>query len=147
MHNCVQTRSKPIVHMGQTPIPEVQTCLLSLYIYPLQILHSYLPVMHSMWQGDMGICGIHIKFRHLTQWKKCAYHLSGLGQSRLSTDPWGKILTANPPPFSNICPRYTIWKVKPTIDRCIDSDRTLQCISYTLIYCIKNCSSCPSKTP
>ena len=43
--------------------------------------------------------------------------LSGLGQSQLSINHLGKILTANPPPFSNICPRYE--RVGHTIDRCI----------------------------
>ena len=31
--------------------------------------------------------------------------------SQLSTNPSGKIPTTNPPPFSNICPRYARWGV------------------------------------
>ena len=79
----------------------------------------YLPVMYSVWQGDLGICGIH-KPRTLDIMKE---NLSELGQSRLRTNPSGKISMANPPPFSNICPRYARWGIY-TVDRhisCIKS--------------------------
>ena len=37
-------------------------------------------------------------------------NLSGLGQSRLSTNPSGKIPTTNPPLYSNIYPRHATHK-------------------------------------
>ena len=62
-----------------------QVIIHSIQPYHCIVEHNLLPVMHSVWQGDMGV------------W---------MGQSQPSAHPLGKILTANPPPFSNIYPRW-----------------------------------------
>ena len=49
----------------------------------------YLPAVHSVWQGDVGV------------W---------MGRSQLSTRPSGKIPMTYPPPFSDICPTWTELK-------------------------------------
>ena len=66
-------------------IPGAQSHVLSPYNASLSNT-PYLPAVHSVWKGDMGV------------W---------IGQSRLSTHPSGKILAANSP-FTNICPRFAM---------------------------------------
>ena len=52
--------------MEQARIPGAQTCVPFPYIFLTNT--PYLHVMHSVWQGDKGFCGIHKEIfqRHLT---------------------------------------------------------------------------------
>ena len=105
--------------MEQPPITGAQTCVPSpTYKTP------YLLVLLSVWQRDMGICGYSLMARHGTNVsnclacsknlvvhneRECICHLSGFGQSRLSTNLSGKVLTTNSFFSPNIHARYARW--------------------------------------
>ena len=87
----------------------------------------------------MGICGIHKELfqRHLMQQKKIC-HLSGLEQV---PTPRGKDSSGNPPPLSNICPRYARWGIAHITRRPQETERwyinqsKLQCTVSLLLLC------------
>ena len=90
----------------KAPILGAQSWVPSPYISPTST--PYLPVVHSVWQEDMGNSpGIFLRSQ---RWKM-QFELD-LGQfPQQSANPLGKIPTANPFPFSNICPRYAWWHI------------------------------------
>ena len=88
----------------------IHGALPSLYISYTTI--PYIVSLSCMHQGDIGVCGIHAisfpKTFNTTKEKCMPFEYNGTILTKY-TNLTGKIPTANPPPFSNICPRYARW--------------------------------------
>ena len=95
-----------------SPIPGQGTNLCTI---PLHILHKYLisPCHVQCVRGRYRYLRNSQRIFETYLERKCVYHLSGLGQFQLSTNPMGKTLMATPSPplFSNMHPRYAKWGI------------------------------------
>ena len=105
------------VLMEQAPIPGAQSCVpppnISLTNTP------YLPVVHSVWQGDMGICGIQKEFpkTFLTQQKRIYMQFEWIGTIPTKYQPLGEDSEDKSPSFLQHPSQVYRWA--HTIDRCI----------------------------
>ena len=87
---------------------------INLHTIPLH-KHPYLPVVHSVWQGDRGICGIHKEFSKNIQHQRervCNFEWIGTIPTKIISTPRGRFWWQIP-----LLSPTSVCKVGHTIER------------------------------